>query len=152
MENKTRRAVSTLWPAVLVLLALVLPYAWRPALRTSEAATTAPPQDLIRVESRLSQLEQRFYSIETTLRGLEHQMRLPSAAAGRGASDPQVALLRAEVDALRRQLAEVECGLAKVDERTLAPAAREARRKSGPETTDPCRLDANAPLRLPTRP
>jgi hypothetical protein len=105
-----------------------------------------------RIESRLNQLEQRIYSIESSIRGLEQQSRLSGVTAGRSARDPEIGLLRTEVEALRLRLAEVECGLAKVDERTLTAAAREARRKSVGGAGDPCRLDADAPLRLPSRP
>jgi hypothetical protein len=97
-----------------------------------------------RIESRLSLLEQRFYSMEANIRGLEQQSRLSGVTTSRDARDPEVGLLRAEVVALRQRLAEIECALAKVDERTLTPAAREARRKSTGGTTDPCRLNADA--------
>jgi hypothetical protein len=127
-------------------------YAGRPAAGTGEAATPTP-QDLIRVESRLGQLEQRFYAVESSLRGLEQQARVSASAPRAGtARDPEVGPLRAEVESLRRRLAEVECGLSRVDERTLTPEAREARRKSAAGTSDPCRLNTDAPLRLLTRP
>jgi hypothetical protein len=66
--------------------------------------------------------------------------------------DPEIGLLRGEVETLQRRLVEVECGLARLDERTLTPAAREARKRAGTSVTDPCRLSADAPLRLSTRP
>lgn len=146
MKFRTRRTASSAWPLVFVL-ALAGAYLWRPASGAGEAA--APPQDLNRIESRLNQVEQRFYTIEASIRGLEQQLRLSGIAAGSGARDQEVGRLRAEVEALGRRLAEVECGLAKVDERTLAAAARQARR---PAAGDPCRHDAGAPLRLSTRP
>jgi len=148
MNFRTRRpspswglAISML---VLVFAAAVAAYTGKPALRTGEAATI-PPQDVTRIESRLSLLEQRFYSIEASIRGLEQQSRLSGVTTGRDARDPEVGLLRSEVVALRQRLAEIECGLARVDERTLTPAAREARRKSAGGATDPCRLNADAP-------
>jgi hypothetical protein len=44
---------------------------------------------------------------------------------------------------------EDECGIAKLDERTLTPAARDARRKA--VGNDPCRLNFELPLRPPSR-
>jgi hypothetical protein len=107
---------------------------------------------VIRIESRLSQLEQRFYSVEASIRGLEQQSRLSGVTGGRAARDPEVALLRSEVEALRLRLAEAECGLARVDERTLSAAAKQAREKSVGGAGDPCRLNADTPVRLPSRP
>jgi hypothetical protein len=154
MYSATRRANSFWWAAVLMLvsaLAAGTAYAWKPSAGNGEAAI-ASPQDVTRIESRLSLLEQRFYSIETSIRSLEQQSRLSSAASGRTTRDPDVSLLRAEVETLRRRLAELECGLAKVDERSLSATARDARRKSTGATTDPCRLNPDTPLRLPSRP
>lgn len=152
MNYGTRRtaAHASRRPLALALVAAAAFYAGRPAGGTGEAAAPAP-QDLIRVESRLGQLEQRFYAVESSIRGLEQQSRVSSAAPRPGARDPEVGLLRMEVESLRRRLAEVECGLSRVDERTLTPEAREARRKSG-AAADPCRLDADAAPRPPARP
>jgi hypothetical protein len=147
MNYITRRAKTSSRPAVFVLVsALAAAFAY--ASGRGEAA--APSQDTIRIESRLTQLEQRLYSIETSVRGLEQQSRLADANAGRTARDPEVGLLRTELDTLGRRLAEVECGLARVDERTLTASARAARRKAEAGAGDPCRLNPDAPLRLPT--
>jgi hypothetical protein len=154
MYYGTRRTSTYRWPLALVLVAAAAAfYAWRPAGSTGEAATPAP-QDLIRLESRLGQLEQRFYTVESSIRGLEQQVRLSSAAPRSAARerDPEVGLLRSEVEALRLRLAEAECGLLRVDERTLTPGAREARRKAAAGAADPCRLNTDAPLRLAARP
>ena len=40
---------------------------------------SATPQDAIRLESRINQLEQRLYSMETTIRTLEQQSRMAGA-------------------------------------------------------------------------
>ena len=149
MNFRTRRTASSAWPAVLLLAAAAAAYAWKPAAGAGEAAAP-PPQDLIRIESRLTQMEQRFYSIEASIRSLEQQARLSDMTAGRAARDPEVVLLRSDVEALRRRLAEVECGLSRLDERTLTAAARKARRGAG--AGDPCRLNPDAPLSLPARP
>jgi hypothetical protein len=155
MNYGTRREDSRARPATLLLVLTIFAgasYALTPARGGTEAAAP-PPQDLIRVESRLTQLEQRLYSIETSLRGLEQQVRLPAASPGAARRNAEVELLRTELDTLRLRLAEVECGLARVDERTLTPAARETRRKAEPaNVADPCRLNPEVPLRLSARP
>jgi TolA-binding protein len=147
-----RTALSALFVFVLALVAAVVAYTGKPLVRTGEAATVPPAQDVTRIESRLSQLEQRFYSMETSIRGLEQQQRLSSITSGRTVRDPEISLLRNEVEALRQRLAEVECGIVKMDERTLTPAAKQARRKSASVADDPCRLNADSPLRFSTRP
>ena len=156
MNSRTLRIAPAGWPLILLLVSLLVlaaaAYTGKSATRNGEA-TPLPTQDVTRIESRLSQLEQRLYSIEVSIRGLEQQSRLSGSTTGRATErDPEVGLLRAEVVALRQRLAEMECGLARVDERTLTPAAKEARRKSARGASDPCRLNADAPLRLPTRP
>jgi hypothetical protein len=154
MDPRTRRADLSLLLTVLLLvmaLALVVAYAGGPVVMKGEAAP-APPQELTRIESRLSQLEQRFYSVEVSIRGLEQQSRLASVTPGRAERDAEVSMLRTEVETMRRRLAEVECGLTRVDERTLSAAAREARRRTEAVASDPCRLNSSAPLRLSARP
>jgi uncharacterized protein with PIN domain len=154
MNSITRRTTPPWWAVISVLalvLAAVAAYTGKPAMRTGEAATV-PPQDVTRIESRLSLIEQRFYSIEASIRSLEQQSRVSGITTGRAAPDPEVGQLRAEVESLRQRLAEIECGLVKVDERTLTPAAREARRKYARNAGDPCRLNADSPLRLSARP
>lgn len=117
------------------------------AARTDAGPTT---QDAIRLESRINQLEQRLYSLETSIRTLEQQSRL-SGANSRGLSQDDVTLLRAQIQSLQLRLIDDECALAKLDERTLSPAMRDARRKSGTGNGDACRLSADTPLRLPDR-
>jgi hypothetical protein len=153
MNSGSRRAYTSRWLFVLTLLAAAAASnAGWPGSPPGEAATPAP-QDVIRLESRLGRVEQRLYTIESSIRGLEQQSRVSAAAPGAPvARATEVGLLRSEVDALRGRLAEVECGLARVDERTLTPAAREERRKSPAGAADPCRLDAEAPVRLTARP
>lgn len=115
------------------------------------ANSTAEAQDLTSIERRISLLEQRFYSVETSINRLEQQTRLSPGTASSTERTVEINLLRSEVETLQRRLAEAECGLLKLDERTLSPAAREARRRAA-ASTDPCRLSADAPIRLSTRP
>lgn len=149
MDSGNRRANKSLWPAAFVLAAALAAV----ATYGGGGGAAAPAQDFTRIESRLGQIEQRIYTIEASVRSLELQTRLAGANAGRPTvPDPEVNMLRTELNALRLRLAEVECGLARVDERTLTAPAREARRKAQAGATDPCRLNADAPLRLSSRP
>ena len=141
---------GTFWKLVTlvtILLGAVAIYGGRAEALTGEAAMS---QDVIRLESRINQLEQRLYAIDINIRGLEQQVRLSANAPSRARSlsDPELLMLRSQVEALRQRLGEVTCGLLRIDERTLTPAAREARRKSSPDSADPCRANVNAPLRL----
>jgi hypothetical protein len=105
-----------------------------------------PQQDVIRLESRLTQLEQRLYAIETSVRTLEQQSRLGSMSS-RTISPEDLIRLQSDIQVLQRRIIDDECGLAKLDERTLTTAMRDARRKSG--ANDPCRNSYESPLRLP---
>jgi hypothetical protein len=107
-----------------------------------------PQQDVLRLENRLTQLEQRLFSMDTTLRNLDQQSRL-SGVSSRGVSQVELDQVRSQLQELERRLIEDECGLAKLDERTLTPLRREARRKSVATTGDQCRANFEAPLRLP---
>ena len=107
------------------------------------------PQDVIRLETRINQLEQRLYAIDSNMRNLEQQFRLAGSTT-RGTGTEDVTRLRLEVQALQDRLAQHECALAKLDERTLSPAARAIRRQSGPGSNDPCRLNFDTPVRLST--
>lgn len=141
MQGNDRR-LRALSGAGLAALALVVLF------QIALAASNAPPpqQDVIRLETRLNQLEQRLYQIDTNIRNLEQQSRLGTS---RGGSSQEVELLRSQIQTLQLRLIEDECALAKLDERTLSAAMRNARRQSG--RTDPCRSNVDAPLRLPDR-
>ena len=138
------------WRALLVagVAGLALVAVFRIALAASVNNAPAPPQDVIRLETRINQLEQRLYQIDTNIRNLEQQSRL--GGASRGVSSRDVELLRSQIQTLQLRLIEDECALAKLDERTLSPAMRNSRRQSGVRS-DPCRVNVDAPLRLPER-
>lgn len=110
----------------------------------------APQQEVMRLETRINQLEQRLYSIDSSIRNLEQQSRLGGGAAARGVSAQDLEMLRSQIQALQLRLVEDECALARLDERTLSPAMRNSRRQSGVRG-DPCRVNVDAPLRLPER-
>ena len=119
-------------------------------LAARSEAGPSPQQDVIRLDARVSQLEQRLYTIENSLRTLEQQSRITGMnQRGAGVTLDDIALLRSEIQTLQTRLMEDECGLARLDERTLTPAARDARRKAA--GNDPCRLNFELPLRPPSR-
>jgi hypothetical protein len=104
-------------------------------------------QDVRTLDRRISLVEQRFYAMEARMNRLEQQAaastRPPSAATTQ--RDGEISLLTNEIDQLRRRLAEVECGVVRVDERTR-PSARDK------AATDPCRINSDEPVRLSARP
>jgi anti-sigma28 factor (negative regulator of flagellin synthesis) len=122
---------------------------YRISLAARSGYEPMPPQDAIRLETRINQLEQRLYTIETSIRSLEQQSRIGSVTS-RTVTPEDVAALRAEIQTLELRLADEECAIAKLDERTLTPAARAARQRSGART-EPCRLSPETPVRLPER-
>lgn len=136
---------------ILSIAAVVTVSAYR-SRNTSATNLVAGAQDLTSLERRISLIEQRFYSVETSINRLEQQSRFSQGAQSPSTTERslEINLLRSEMAALQRRLAEIECGLIKLDERTLTPVAREARGRAG--NTDPCRLNLDAPLRLSTRP
>lgn len=137
-----RRATQLRWLAIFVGLCLSSIGIFQIASAARNGADPSSQQDVIRLESRLTQLEQRLFSMDTSLRNLEQQLRL-AGAAGRGVSTDDLLRLNADLQTLRHRVAEHECALAKLDERTLSPSAR---KKSG--SGDPCRLNFETPLRL----
>jgi predicted nucleic acid-binding Zn-ribbon protein len=130
-----------------VFLVSVLAFGLVLAARTS--AGPAPQQDVIRLESRISQLEQRFYTVENSLRTLEQQSRIAGMNRGGSISPDEINLLRSEIQRLQARIMEDECALAKLDERTLSPTARDARQRGA--GCDPCRANFELPLRPPSR-
>ena len=131
-----------------VLLISVLAFGLVLVARTEAGPT--PQQDVIRLDARISQLEQRFYTIENSLRTLEQQSRMSGMSGrGSGVTPEDIVALRSEIQNLQVRVMEDECGLAKIDERTLSAATREARRKAA--GNDPCRLNFDLPLRPPSR-
>ena len=110
-----------------------------------------PAQDVIRLETRINQLEQRLYTMEASIRNIEQQARIANTTSrSGGVTANDLSQLIAQLQTLQVRVIEDECALAKLDERTLTPAMRDARRKSG-AAADPCRANAEAPLRLPER-
>ena len=134
----------------LLVLVLILGFALLCVFRISSSAHAGDAneqQDVLRLENRITQLEQRLFSIENNVRNLDQQSRLSSMPSR--SSQDELTQLRSEVETLQRRLANDECGLAKLDERTLSPQRREARKRSIAGDSEPCRVNFDAPLRLP---
>lgn len=120
---------------------------------SSALADMSEPQDVSSLDRRISSLEQRLYSIETSINRLQLAAISERTQAVRSSDrDPEISLLRGEIQALRQRVNEIECGLIKLDERTTSSSIREARGSAATRITDPCRLNPAAPLRLSTRP
>jgi predicted RNase H-like nuclease (RuvC/YqgF family) len=123
-----------------------------PGKSSSELEGITGSQDVRSLDRRISSLEQRLYSIGVSINRLEQSaisQRTPVLQPG--ALDREINQLQSEIRTLQLRLSEIECGLAKLDERTTTPAVRD-RRRSGERTADPCRINPTAPLRLSNRP
>ncbi len=114
-----------------------------------DAGVSIHPQDLNGLDRRIGLMEQRFYAVEAKVNRLEQQVaypRTPSASPDLR----ELESIRSQIQLLQRRVAELDCGLVKLDERTLTPAAREGRKTS--DSTDPCRSNPGAPLKPSSRP
>ena len=149
-----RRWRSGTLVVILTVAAVVAASAYKGASPSAHGNAAAEAQDLTSLERRISMLEQRFYGVESSINRLEQQSRLSQRTPlpQSGERTMEINLLRSEMEMLQRRLVEIECGLSKLDERTLTPTARETRRRAGTGNADPCRLSPESPLRLSMRP
>lgn len=121
-------------------------------LTGKETATVFAQQDPF-LNQRINRIEQQFSAFETRIGRIEQQSRFPDITPRiQPNRDAEINLLRSQIEVLQLRLAEVECGLVRVDERTLTAAARLSRKKPTSSETDRCRLNSNAPLQLSARP
>ena len=115
----------------------------------SRGSSATAPQDLNSLDRRISLLEQRFYSIESNISRLQQYVAAQRPTVSQPTtSDRDLILMREEVQRLELRMAEIECGLIKLDERTTPATRRNAATKSN----DPCRLTPDTPVRLSTHP
>ena len=133
------------WQITLLLSVAMLALAFNISSAARTNVASEPVQDINRLDNRITQLEQRLFTIESSVRNLEQQSRITTLSS-RGVRPEDIDRLNSELQALQNRLADDECGLAKLDERTLSPEAR-ARRRTG--VTDQCRSNFNTPLHLP---
>lgn len=106
-------------------------------------------QDPGSLDRRLSLLEQRFYSVESSVNRLQQYVTSQRPAISQpSTSERDLILMREELQRVELRMAEIECGLIKLDERTTPATRRNAAAKSN----DPCRLTPDTPVRLSTHP
>jgi len=119
--------------------------------REKTPATNEGPQDSVYLDRRITMLETRFNTIESSLRNLEQQaLSAQRSAIGQPSHDPEISILRSEVEILKARMRELECGLVHIDERTLSVTAREGRKKAAGQFVDPCRTAPETPVELST--
>lgn len=114
-------------------------------------ARATQPQDWNMLDRRVSTIEQRIYALESRLNQLEQQTRFNSRPAPPAPAEPigELNLIRSEMTVLASRIKLLECGVVQLDERTLPERTREARRKSGLQSSDSCRLNPDMPLQFP---
>jgi chromosome segregation ATPase len=154
MREQEMKDLKGQWIALLIIGGLIIT-ASASISRIKAETNRGVWQDPISLERRMSALEQRLYSIESSINRLEQRAALDETrtlAGQRTERDPELDLLQRRIEALQGQLNEIECGLAKLDERTLVTSVREARKRSGQLTIDPCRLNPDAPLEISVHP
>jgi hypothetical protein len=146
--------LRTLRVALGVILATAIGMASGVVLSGSPSVSSEQgTQENVFLNQRLRILEQRLYTIESSINQLQQAVSSQRASTPpSGGRNPELIGLRSEVDTFNRRLIEIECGLMKLDERTSTPATREALKRLGDSGTDPCRLNAAAPVRLSSRP
>ena len=143
------------WVLVIVVCGVIGAAANGYTANSSTGPAPVAPQDIGYLDRRISMLEQRFYSIESRMSRLEQQMSMVQRVTPTPAQptrDPEVELLRSESELLKARVRELECGILRLDERTLSESAREARRRAGAQPKDPCRVGTEAPVKLSVRP
>jgi hypothetical protein len=117
--------------------------------RGNSAPMPPEPQDVSSLDRRLSLLEQRFYSVESSISRLQTYVAAQRPPVSQPTtSDRDVILIREEIQRLSLRITELECGLSKLDERTT-PASR---RNTTDKPSDPCRLNVDTRVRLSARP
>lgn len=119
--------------------------------RKPSSAAGIEPQDASYLDRRISLLENRLGSIESSVRMLGQQSMSQRSAPSQPTRDPEIALLRSEVEILNARVRELECGLMHLDERTLSATAKQARKGTNAPANDPCRLNPETSVQLSTR-
>jgi hypothetical protein len=118
-------------------------------LGPSGAATVHAQTDPF-LSRRVDMLEQRLYSIESKLNQVSAQARPSIVPSMQNPTQNELDFLRTTVDGMRIRLGEVECGLLKLDERTLTAAQRRMNRTGS--SSDRCRDNFGAAITLSARP
>ena len=121
MNNGT----SLMWRTLLLvfLVGLVLSTIFRISSAALADNNQPAQQEVLRLESRITQIEQRLYAVENNIRNLDQQSRLGSVTS-RGVGQDDLVSVRLEIQTLQQRLAEYDCGFAKLRGRSLARCAR----------------------------
>jgi hypothetical protein len=125
--------VSKLIAVTIVTVAIVI-------VASANANNSVQSPEIRTLETRVQMLEQRLYSIEASV----NRLQLPSRTSP--TTDSEILLMRQELQNLYVRLADAECGLVKLDQRTTQA------RPNTTKPTDPCRLNSAQPIELRTRP
>jgi vacuolar-type H+-ATPase subunit I/STV1 len=138
-------ALGMIFCAVIVIMANVYPRS------RSYGLESMTIQDVSSLDRRISLLEQRFYSLESSLNRLQQLTVAQGSAASQIRSrDIEINQLREEIQKLSLRINEIECGLVKLDERTAV--SDRTRKSDAAKTGDPCRSNPGSPVRLSNRP
>jgi hypothetical protein len=104
-------------------------------------------QDVSSLDRRISMLEQRFFSLDSSMNRLQQLVASQrSTAPVSDSRDREINQIADEIQRVQLRLVEIQCGLLKLDERTAT------RRSGEPRSTDPCRANPDTPLRFSSRP
>ena len=143
--KKSHLALGIVLCAVIGIMANVYP-------GKSSSALEETTQDVGSLDRRITLVEQRLYSIESSISRLQQSALSERSRASQPIPrDQEIDLVRSDIQRLQLRLNEIECGLLKLDERT-AVSVRDNLKSPGTKTGDPCRLNPATPLRLSTRP
>ena len=152
MKSNIRQRVHLLLYFFAVLGIGTSIYGLGSALFGNNSTTVSAQQDPF-LSQRLNRIEQRFTLLESKLIQLEQQSRFPSGAQDlTGVRETELRLLRSQMETLQLRIIQAECGLLRLDERTLSGAAKANRKSSGTDDNDLCRQAPNAPLQFSARP
>ncbi len=114
---------------------------------TASVRSAGAVQDFSSLDRRISMLEQRFFTLDSSMNRL--QQLVASQRSTAPVSEPrnrELDQLTEEIQRLQLRLVELQCGLVKLDERTATRRSGEAK------STDPCRANSEVPLRFSSRP
>ena len=93
----------------------------------SRGSSATEAQDPSSLDRRISLLEQRFYSVESSISRLQQYVASQRTPVSQpSTNDRELSLIREEIQRLNLRMAEIECGVIKLDERTT-PAARRSK-------------------------
>jgi len=135
--------------AAVVGLAMLVYSGLAGMLGPSGAATVHAQTDPF-LSRRVDMIEQRLYSLESRISSMQTQVQPPLISTMPSTTQTDVNFLRTQLDGMRIRLGEVECGLLKLDERTLPAAQRRANRVGSP--SDRCRDNFGTSITLSSRP